>query len=231
MSNDGERAGADFVEIVFGCMPVTVVYKVSDDIDGGNAAAHERIMVVFGGGLLIPKKGRIAQLISGVPHEVDQSRCGTGFAREISLAAANDVRQKKCSDLLEVAAGSKLSGHLTAAITAIGIAPLPHCFFAVEESNPHGVSSMLRAQEARELQHQGSGGTSVIRAHKIGLQQSVVVRAEKNHAGLFAGNLDKKVFHREAADGCVRSERVGLRGAPVAFQFGLQKILELGDRR
>src|SRR2546430_10427768 len=42
------------------------------------------------------------------PNEVDQSRRGTGFAREISFVAANDVRQQKCPDLLEVAAGGKL---------------------------------------------------------------------------------------------------------------------------
>src|SRR5689334_22351616 len=72
MADNGESLGADLIEIVFGGVPVTIVYEISDDIHGGNAAFHERVMVVFGGRLLIAKEVRVAQLVSGIPNEVDQ---------------------------------------------------------------------------------------------------------------------------------------------------------------
>ena len=55
--------------------------------------------------------------------------------------------------------------------------------------------------------------------------------AEENYAGLFSGNLDEDVFHRQSADGRVGCETVGFNRAPVAFQFRLQKILQSRECR
>jgi hypothetical protein len=49
VANDGESFGADFVEGILRCVPVTVVHKIPDDIHGGNTALHKGVMVIFRG--------------------------------------------------------------------------------------------------------------------------------------------------------------------------------------
>src|SRR5256884_1201049 len=72
MSDKGERPGADFVEIVLGGMPVTILRKVSDHIHRGDPALQERIMIVFGGKGFIQKKRRVAEPVSGIPKQIDR---------------------------------------------------------------------------------------------------------------------------------------------------------------
>ena len=96
-------------------------------------------------------------------------------------------------------------GHLAAAVTAVGFAPLLHGFFAIEEGDPDGVFAVLRAQEARQFQHEGGGRAGVIGADEVFFQKSVVVCAEENYGGFLAGDFDEDVFHGQAADGRVGS--------------------------
>ena len=56
MTDDAKRSGANLLEIVSGCVPVTVVHKVPDYVHSGKAAAKDRIMVVLCGSCGIQKK-------------------------------------------------------------------------------------------------------------------------------------------------------------------------------
>src|SRR5438445_13361559 len=96
MSGKGERPGADFVEIVLGGMPVTILRKVSDHIHRGDPALQERIMIVFGGKGFIQKKRRVAEPVSGIPKQIDQSWRGTGFTRKPGGVSAHYVCQQNC---------------------------------------------------------------------------------------------------------------------------------------
>ena len=118
----------------------------------------------------------------------------TAAATRLTLPDRMSPTAKTAGTFVSKRNGAGASSHLAATITAVRVAPLLHGFFAVEESDPDGVFPAVWTQEAREFQHQGCGGTSVIRADKIVLQPSVVVRAEKNAPGLFAGNLHEKVL-------------------------------------
>ena len=56
----GERLGTDDVHVVLRRVPVTVIHKISDDVQRRNTAGEERVMVVLGLGCGVPKKRRIA---------------------------------------------------------------------------------------------------------------------------------------------------------------------------
>src|ERR1700694_2214098 len=104
-------------------------------------------------------------------------------------------------DPFGVATSGEARSHLAAAVAAIGIAPLLHGFFSIEEGDPDGIVSVLGTEQTSQLQHYSGGRATIIGADKIVFQQRVIMRAEKNYAGLFAGNFYQKVFHREAGDG------------------------------
>src|SRR5258708_38166903 len=53
VAGDGQRFGTDFVESILRSVPVTVVYKVADDIHGGHSSLQEGIMIILGGGTII----------------------------------------------------------------------------------------------------------------------------------------------------------------------------------
>src|SRR5216684_6241754 len=144
-------------------------------------------------------------------------------------AAANDIREQKCPDFLDVAAVGEARGHLAAAVTAVGVAPLLHGLFPIEEGDPDGVLSPLGTKQTRELEHDGGGGTTVVRADEILLTQGVVVSSEQDYTGFLAWYFREDVFHGQAADGRVGGERVGLHGAAVDFQFRLDVVLCLND--
>src|SRR6266403_1846265 len=147
VADDGERFRADLVERILRSVPVTVIRKIPDDIHRGHASLQEGIMVILGACTLIYKNGRVAQLGCGIPNEIDQCRRGTGFAQETGFAAADDIRQQKCFDLFDVAGGGKARGHLTTAVTAVGIAPALHGLFAIKEGDPDCELSFLRAEQ------------------------------------------------------------------------------------
>src|SRR5215471_18147856 len=104
---------------------------------------QERIMIILGLSRAIAKKRRVAELVSRIPKDVNQIRRGAGFPHELSVAATHNVRQQKCSDLLEIAAHRQFRGHLPAAVAAVSVAPLLHGFLAVEESNPNSIMPAL----------------------------------------------------------------------------------------
>ena len=177
----------------------------------------------------VTKKGRVAELSGGVPDEIDQRWCGTRFARELCGAAADDVRQQERADFLEVAGSGEARSHLAAAVAAVGIGPILDGFFAVEEGDPDGVASVVRAKKASELQHYGGGRATVVGADKVFQLFCVVVRAEQNDFRFFAGNFHQNIFHLGPAGGGVCAEGVGLDGAAVAFQFREKIFLDLCD--
>src|SRR5258708_39701881 len=84
----------------------------------------------------------------------------------MSVAAADEVRQQKCPDLFDFAAGGEARSHLAAAVAAIGIAPLLHGFFAIEEGDPDGIFSVLGAEQTGQLQHYGGWTTHHSPRHK-----------------------------------------------------------------
>jgi len=60
---------------------------------------------------------------------------------------------------------------------------------------------MLRTEQAGKLQHHPGGRAAVVGADKVGEALGVVVRAEENDAGFFAGDLHQNVFHGDASGG------------------------------
>src|SRR5258708_24499506 len=97
----------------------------------------------------------------------------------MSVAAADEVRQQKCPDLFDFAAGGEARSHLAAAVAAIGIAPLLHGFFAIEEGDPDGIFSVLGAEQTGQLQHYGGSGNPPRTAHRNSLSQPVLLPSQQ----------------------------------------------------
>ena len=146
-------------------------------------------------------------------------------------ARADEIGEKEGFYFGEVAAIGEARGHLAAAVAIVGVFPFgTDGFFAVEERDPDVVAAVLRTKQAGEFEHYAGGGAGIIGADKIFEALGVVMRAEENHAGFIARNFDENVFHGDAAGGSIRGEGIDFSGAAVAFQFGEDVVLRLGER-
>jgi len=131
----------------------------------------------------------------------------------------NDVRQQKCSDLLEVAARGKLCGHLAAAVAAVGIAPNFDGFFTIDKKAIQtAYLPCLRAEQTRQLQHHAGGGTAV-----VGGRQNCRVFSCRNacraesHPGFSPGIFTRMFFIGRRPTGVSAPKESVLHAASIAF--------------
>src|SRR5260370_42394596 len=113
----------------------------------------------------------------------------------MSVAAADEVRQQKCPDLFDFAAGGEARSHLAAAVAAIGIAPLLHGFFAIEEGDPDGIFSVLGAEQTGQLQHYGGWRTANICGPYKCLRQPQRMSAGREWPACFGGKVFAKLCY------------------------------------
>ncbi len=114
--------------------------------------------------------------------------------------------------------------------------PIDECFLAVEECDPDGIGLLLRAQDARHLEHESGRGTTVFGAHEIlHGAQSIVVGHEQNDSGSFTRRFRDDIFHCHVADWRLRVEIVFVHLAAETLELRLDVLLRsmnaLGRRR
>ena len=104
--------------------------------------------------------------------------------------------------------------------------PIDESFLAVEERDPDGIGLLLRAQDARHLEHESGRGSTIFGAHEIlHGAQSIVVGHEQNDSGSFTGRFRDDVFHCHIADGRLRVEIVFVHLAAETLQLRLDVLL------